>query len=95
VLPQNLKRDVFVGTTIAFFAIVNWIKLPAFISLGEFTSENLMTTAVLVPLAIVSTFAGVWLVRRTSHDRFYKIIYGLMVLVGLKLIHSGIVLLFA
>ncbi len=89
VLPQRLARDVFVGTSIAFFAIVNWIKLPGFWALGEFTHQNMMTTAVLIPLAVVSTYAGVWLVRRTSNDRFYKIIYALMVLVGLKLVHSG------
>ncbi|BCJ89870.1 UPF0721 transmembrane protein [Terrihabitans soli] len=90
VLPQRLARDIFVGTSIAFFAIVNWIKLPGFWALGQFTEQNMLTTAVLIPLAVVSTWAGVWLVRRTSNDRFYKIIYGLMVLVGLKLMHSGI-----
>jgi uncharacterized membrane protein YfcA len=95
VLPQRLKRDIFVGTSIAFFAIVNWIKLPGFFALGQFTRENMLTTAVLIPLAVVSTWAGVWLVRRTSHDRFYKIIYVLMVLVGLKLVHSGVELMLA
>jgi uncharacterized protein len=95
VLPQRLARDIFVGTSIAFFAIVNWIKLPGFWALGQFTHENLMTTAVLIPLAVVSTYAGVWLVRRTSHDRFYRIIYALMVLVGIKLVHSGVGLILA
>jgi uncharacterized membrane protein YfcA len=50
---------------------------------------------VLIPLAVVSTWAGVWLVRRTSHERFYKIIYVLMVMVGLKLVHSGVELMLA
>lgn len=90
IVPQRLPRDVFVGTSIAFFAIVNWIKLPGFIALGQFTPQNLWTTAVLIPLAVVSTWAGVWLVRRTSNEVFYRIIYWLMVLVGLKLVHSGI-----
>jgi uncharacterized protein len=90
VLPQRLPRDIFVGTSIAFFAIINWIKLPFFFGLGQFTQENILTTAALIPLAIASTYFGVWLVRRTDHDRFYKIIYGIMVLVGLKLVHSGI-----
>lgn len=90
VLPQRLPRDIFVGTSIAFFAVVNWIKVPGFIALGEFTPQNLWTTAVLIPLAVVSTWAGVWLVRRTSNETFYRIIYWLMVLVGLKLVHSGI-----
>jgi uncharacterized protein len=95
VLPQRLPRDVFVGTGMVFFAIVNWIKLPGFLALGQFTPQNLLTTAALIPLAVVSTWAGVWLVRRTNHERFYKIIYALMMVVGLKLVHSGVELLLA
>ena len=33
-----------------------------------------------------STFAGVWLVRRIDGERFYKIIYWLMIFVGVLLI---------
>lgn len=39
-----------------------------------------------MPLAIVSNLAGVWLVRRMSTEVFYRIIYGLTLLVGIKLI---------
>lgn len=95
VLPQRLPREIFVGTSLLFFGIVNWIKLPGFLALGQFTRENLLTTAALMPLAVVSTWAGVWLVRRTNNERFYKIIYGLMMVVGLKLIHSGVTQLLA
>ncbi len=94
-LPQRLPREAFVGTSMAFFAIVNWLKLPGFIALGQFTPQNMLTTAVLMPLAIAATGAGIWLVRRTSNERFYKIIYALMILVGLKLLHSGAELLLA
>ena len=86
---------IFVGTSMAFFAIVNWIKLPGFVALGQFTPENLLTTAALIPLAVAATWAGVWLVRRTNNERFYKIIYALMIVVGLKLVQSGVELLLA
>lgn len=88
-LPQRLPREAFVGTSMAFFAVVNWLKLPGFVALGQFTHQNMLTTAVLIPLAVASTWAGIWLVRRTSNERFYRIIYALMILVGLKLLHSG------
>ena len=65
--------------------------MPAYIALGQFTPQNLMLTATLVPVAIASTFAGVALVRRVSHERFNTIIYMLMVAVGLKLIWDAIV----
>ena len=90
VLPRKLSRDVLVGTTAIFFAVVNWIKVPAYIALGQFTAANLTTAALLMPLAIVSTLAGVWLVRRIAPERFYTAIYVLMMLVGAKLIWDAI-----
>ena len=43
----------------------------------------------LLPLAIASTWAGVWLVRRVPGRNFYKIIYGLLIAVGGKLAWDG------
>jgi uncharacterized protein len=91
VLPRNLSRDLLVGTTALFFAIVNWIKLPAYLALGQFTHANLLTAAALLPLALVSTLAGVWLVRRIAPERFYTAIYWLMILVGAALIWEALV----
>ncbi|WP_448662794.1 sulfite exporter TauE/SafE family protein [Sphingomonas sp. CJ20] len=90
VLPRNLPRDVLVGTTAVFFAAINWIKVPAYAALGQFTAANLLTSAALLPLAILSTLAGVWLVRRVSPARFYRAIYWLMVAVGLGLIWEAL-----
>jgi uncharacterized membrane protein YfcA len=90
VMPQRLPRDVFIGTSLIFFAVVNWVKVPPFIALGLFTRETLLTSFVLFPLAIAATWAGVLLVRRVPADDFYRIIYGLMILVGAKLIWDGI-----
>jgi uncharacterized membrane protein YfcA len=86
VLPRRLERDVLVGTSAVYFAALNWIKVPAFAALGQFSATNMLTAAALIPVAIVSTFAGVWLVRRVDGERFYKIIYCLMVLVGVLLL---------
>ena len=91
VLPRRLPRDVLVGTTAIFFAAVNWIKVPAYLALGQFTRAHLIASAVLMPLALASTFAGVWLVRRVDANRFYGLIYWLMLLVGLKLIYDGLI----
>lgn len=85
VFPQKLPRDVLVGTTAIFFALVNWIKVPAYVGLGQFTAVNLLASATLLPIAILSTFAGVRLVRRIDPERFYVMVYGLTMLVGVKL----------
>lgn len=91
VLPRRLPRDVLVGTTAIFFAGVNWIKVPAYWALGQFSGRNLTAAALLLPVAIASTLAGVWLVRRVSPERFYTAIYALMVLVGARLLWDALV----
>ena len=90
VLPRNLPRDILVGTTALFFAATNWIKVPAYLALGQFTTANVMTSAALLPLALVSTVAGVWLVRKVDAARFYTAIYVLMMLVGIALVVEAI-----
>ena len=89
VLPQRLERDDFVGTTVIFFAALNWVKVGTYAALGQFTAANLLASAALMPVAIVATFAGVWLVRRVDPERFYLIVNLLMALLGLKLIWDG------
>jgi uncharacterized membrane protein YfcA len=86
VMPRRLERDVLVGTSAVYFAALNWIKVPAFAALGQFSAPNVLTAAALLPVAIVATFAGVWLVRRIDGERFYTIIYCLMILVGVLLL---------
>jgi uncharacterized membrane protein YfcA len=90
VLPRRLPRDVLIGTSAVYFAALNWIKVPAFAALGQFSSTNMLTAAALLPVAIVATFAGVRLVRRIDGERFYKIIYCLMIFVGVLLLVEAV-----
>lgn len=90
VLPRVRSRDMLVGTTALYFAAMNWIKVPAYAALGQFTRDNLLASAVLLPLAMLSTAAGVWLVRRISPARFFTAINVLMILVGIVLIWEAV-----
>jgi uncharacterized membrane protein YfcA len=91
VMPQRLDARVFVGTNVLFFAAVNWIKVPPYLALGQFTRANLLTSIVLFPLAILATWLGVILLQRFSNERFYVVSYWLMVIIGLKLVYDGVV----
>jgi len=91
VTPRRLPHLRYVGTNAVLFAFINWAKIPAYAALGEFTVENMTASALLVPLAIASTFAGVWVIRRIDPARFYTVIYVLMVLLGARLLWQGIV----
>lgn len=86
VLPMRLSRDVLIGTTAIYFATLNWVKVPAYWALGQFTAANLWIALSLMPVAVGSTLAGVKLVRRFDADRFYAAIHWLMVMLGVLLL---------
>ena len=90
VMPKRLPRDVFVGTSAFFFAIVNWVKVPAYLALGQFTAANAVAAAILLPFALAASLAGVRLVRRVPGERFYTIVYWLMIVAGAKLLFDGL-----
>ncbi|RUZ65633.1 sulfite exporter TauE/SafE family protein, partial [Mesorhizobium sp. M7A.F.Ca.US.007.01.1.1] len=51
----------------------------------------LTASAVLMPLAPLSTIAGAWLVRRMRPETFYPFTYATVAVVALKLLWDGIV----
>ncbi len=88
-LPQRLAPPVFAATAVGFFSSVNAVKLIPYYALGQFNAANLMTTAVLLPLAPLAMMAGVWLTRRVPQEPFYRIAYAGLLLISLKHIWDG------
>jgi uncharacterized membrane protein YfcA len=72
------------------FAAVNLIKFAAFFALGQVSFENFAVSASLFPVAVAATFIGVWLVRRVQAGFFYKFVYAMTFVIGLKLIWDGL-----
>ncbi len=89
IVPQKLPPKVYAGTGAIYFAIFNYTKFFAFMKLGFLSRENLLTSAALFPLAIAATLGGVWVVRRVPVKIFYKLIYALTFVMGVKLIWDG------
>jgi uncharacterized protein len=90
-LPQGLDKLTYVGTFSILFAASNVIKVPAYGSLGQLTFENLVIGASLLPVAVAANYAGIWLVRKTPTELFFRIAYVLMFLISIELIRSGLV----
>jgi len=88
-LPQRLDPKLLAGTAVIFFTVVNQVKLIPYYLLGQFSSGNLSTSAVLLPLAIFAVWIGVWLVRRVDPGAFYRLMYAAVFVVSLKLIWDG------
>jgi len=89
-LPQRLDTPVFVGTTVVFFAVVNFVKLFPYAWLGQFDATNLLTSAVLLPIVPAGIYSGIWLVRRVPKGVFYNIVYALVLVIGGKLVVDGV-----
>src|SRR5262247_4619833 len=89
-LPQRLDKLTYVGTFTMLVAASNLMKIPAYGALGQLTGENLAIGAILLPLAVIANYAGIWLVRRTPTELFYRIAYVLMFVISLELIRSGL-----
>jgi uncharacterized membrane protein YfcA len=89
-LPQHLDKTLFVGTTVIYFAFVNYLKLIPYSLLGQFSGENLLTSVLLSPLAPLGMWLGIWLHRRIDERLFYQSVYLMLALVGLKLLYDGL-----
>ena len=88
-LPQRLPNTVYVGTSVMFFTAVNLIKVPPYLMLGQFDAANLKAAAVLTIPGTLAMAAGIWLTRRMPQGAFYKVIYGCLLLISMKLIWDG------
>jgi len=89
-LPRGLDKLTYVGTMTMLFAASNILKIPAYAAIGQLTFENLAVGAALLPAAVVANYAGIWLVRRTPTELFFRIVYVLMFLIAIELMRGSL-----
>ncbi len=85
-LPQNLGRRVYVGTSVVFFAILNAVKLIPYAHLDLLTAPNLLFSLALLPVVPLGVWLGVWSNRKISERAFLIVVYVLLFLAGLRLL---------
>lgn len=88
-LPLRLDKTVFAATTTIYFAVVNYLKIAPYWALGQFTAENLWTTAFLLPAMGLGMVVGFWLHHRLDDRQFYRWFCILLFFTGLKLVWDG------
>jgi uncharacterized membrane protein YfcA len=89
-LPQRLDKTIFVGTSVMFFFVVNYVKLLPYAYLGQLNVGNLAASLVFAPLAPAGIWLGVWLHRRVSERAFYAVSYALLLATGAKLVWDAL-----
>ncbi len=93
-LPKKLDKSVFVGTVTIYFAVVNYAKLIPYALLGQLNGENLGTSLVLAPVAVLGVKLGVWMHDRVNAQLFSRLMYLFLFCTGLKLSWDGLALVF-
>jgi uncharacterized membrane protein YfcA len=89
-LPRRYPRALLNATTVMFFALVNYVKLVPYALLGQLSATNLSTSLLLLPTAPAGVLLGLWLSRRVTDALFYRIVFALLFVTGLKLLHDGL-----
>jgi uncharacterized membrane protein YfcA len=84
-LPQMMNKTVFIGTTVIFFACVNYAKLIPYAMLGLFDATHLLTSLMLMVLAPVGVYMGIYMHHRVNEKLFYAICYTFLAITGVKL----------
>ncbi len=88
-LPLGMQKAVFAGTSTIAFAYVNAIKLIPYYMLGQINLVSLEKALLLMPVAAVSVFAGVWLVKWLPEKLFFRLVTWALLAVSIKLIWDG------
>ncbi len=89
-LPLRLEKSAYLGATALFFATINYSKLAPYGWLGILNEQTLLTALALAPAAPLGVLLGVLINRWLSTELFFRICYGILFLVGLKLAESAI-----
>jgi len=89
VLPQQLPKMVFAGTTTIVFTAVNLAKIIPYSSLHPYTLSTLQISAYLLPVAAVGTVVGKKLIERLSEKWFFLAVQIALFIISIKLVVSS------
>ncbi len=88
-LPLRMEKLVFAGTSTMLFAYLNAIKLVPYAALGQFSPANLKVAVMLMPVAALSVYGGVRLVRLLPEKLFFQAVTWALLAISIKLIWDG------
>jgi len=90
VLPLRMDPVRYTATMAVLFGAINLSKWIPYAGLGLFDTRILLTALVLMPLAPLGVWLGIWATRRIASDWFYRIAYTGMFFTGVKLLWDGL-----
>ena len=84
-MSKNLPKEEFVATGAWFFFVVNLSKFPIYYSVGLFSKASILYDLCLVPVVVLGSMTGRWILRHMRQDVFDTTVAVLTVLSAILL----------
>ncbi|MBC8421005.1 MAG: sulfite exporter TauE/SafE family protein [Desulfobacterales bacterium] len=85
-IQKSRDKRAFVGTFVLFFAIINLLKVFAYVSIDILNVEIVLLAAIISPLIILGGFWGNALNKRVSQKTFRAVVLALILVIGIGLL---------
>lgn len=89
-LARKQPATEYIATSAVFFAVLNLLKVPAFVWQQQLTADLLWLALPFLPLCYFSIKLGYWLKQKVNDRHFLPAVHGLLLLAGGKLIWQAI-----
>ncbi len=86
VLPQRLPKLTFAGTATITFAVLNFVKLPPYLALGQFPEMDWLLISGLIVVALAGAWSGSKLTRLLPEKEFFIAIQIALFILSLQLL---------
>jgi uncharacterized membrane protein YfcA len=84
----RLEKFSILGTTALCAFIMNWFKVPLFLSLNMLSVETLKLDIAVIPIIVAGGLAGIVFAKKLPQQAFRKLILVLALASSIKLIFS-------
>jgi len=90
VLPQQLPKMMFAGTSTILFALLNLSKVPPYLALDLIHLDQMRIAALLAPVAIFGAWVGYRLTRILPEKAFFILVEVTLLAISVMLIRAGL-----
>ncbi len=85
-LTKKLAKPEYLGSAVIFFAVINFSKIFPYAAIGQFTVDNIILALLFSPISFLGVKLGVFLQGKINEPLFFKIIYVLLICLGVTFV---------
>ena len=85
-IAMRFEKKEYMGTAAWYFLILNWTKVPIFAYEGRITAASLRADLAMIPLILVGSAIGIWLLKKMPQKIFEKAVLLLSAVAAVKLL---------